>query len=968
MQPILDKKQDGETLFGDIISNNISSNSIVHNSYEAPFKSRFKTWLRVVAFVVVAVFLPEQVSWAFNYNPLVLWNKKDTQNKTVLLDEQTASPEEITAVKLSSSIQNLLNKIAYQDNARIQLSLTDQPAVQGEPEKSILIESKINFTDKEIDQVVSWLRDPKIHPLNCGVYALKDFLSFKGISVSLEEASVSTLAVDLLSNIVKPGEEKLKTSLYAIEKVAKGYGLNVKSAKIPATDLVLLKTPFIANFGSEHFVVVKSIEPQQIRLVDLGKEQSLTREEFARQFSGFVLALDLEKQPELSYENVTDAMKAFVWGNEWVDRSDEILIGMMSTGQMLMGLGMIIVQAVISYFTGGAGYAGMAWVGFSAGVSALSSKIAEVCVLKWGCSAEQAFILNVALSVALTWGGSAAASGIGEVAAQSIAANEAAALTGGVAGEAAFDAAFNASLDASVSTINAVMNGTMNATTKTILERTLLGAGIGAIAGAALGCGIGAATGEGCGEFALYGAGVGALAGGLAGYGVFGTDVTNALQKVLDWFKGAIDKVQTAFSGGTKAATETAKTSAYNVTRDSILKSSGWSAFGKSLGEFAKGLTFGALKAWVQWNVTQWLSDVLFGGEDKDPSKKDKNAIFKKAILGVMSSVAAEFAGTLFASGMDAIWGGFNFRGSAGLLRENDSRAKGITTKTQAFWTNMKIISISALNRFVSTGFSVLFRYMAQELSPKTFSSESMASQLLGELGSKIGNMVFMIVYNSIEGKSALGDQQKDIAKREVKTDETGTYYEEEVSLGNGAKSDKPVRVYVPEGTYEKDGAIQYYVDNNGEKQYLTQADSEKADKNLQNLQAEAEKKDKDKNQVVRTFPVEIDVGKELTRILFSSVLKIGLAALMFPSLHLADDKVKRTGHELEDAFLQGLAMWGISTLVDATVVSLMSRTDLAQKSAGSSRILQYQLPRMSKITKTTLLSLIRYLKHFLLC
>ena len=39
------------------------------------FKSGFKTWMRVVAFIVVAVFLPEQMAQAIEYDWRVLWQK-----------------------------------------------------------------------------------------------------------------------------------------------------------------------------------------------------------------------------------------------------------------------------------------------------------------------------------------------------------------------------------------------------------------------------------------------------------------------------------------------------------------------------------------------------------------------------------------------------------------------------------------------------------------------------------------------------------------------------------------------------------------------------------------------------------------------------------------------------------------------------------------------------------------------------
>jgi len=39
-------------------------------------KSKFPTWMRGVALLVVAVFLPEQAAWAMSYDPSVLWAPK----------------------------------------------------------------------------------------------------------------------------------------------------------------------------------------------------------------------------------------------------------------------------------------------------------------------------------------------------------------------------------------------------------------------------------------------------------------------------------------------------------------------------------------------------------------------------------------------------------------------------------------------------------------------------------------------------------------------------------------------------------------------------------------------------------------------------------------------------------------------------------------------------------------------------
>src|SRR3989344_5249271 len=122
---------------------------------ERVFKSRFHPWLRAVALVVVLVFVPEQASWAFNYNPLVLWGEKsgsrvqgsgfslddssltkyerrDTNDPDALLrggrDSDRADSErlsEIISARIAASVQHLLDKVSYKEKTRIQLQLTD---------------------------------------------------------------------------------------------------------------------------------------------------------------------------------------------------------------------------------------------------------------------------------------------------------------------------------------------------------------------------------------------------------------------------------------------------------------------------------------------------------------------------------------------------------------------------------------------------------------------------------------------------------------------------------------------------------------------------------------------------------------------------------------------------------------------------------------------------------------------------
>ena len=147
------------------------------------FKSSFKSWIRTVAVVVILTFLPEQASWAFNYNPAVLWKDKQAQH----VENPDASPEEVASTRIAASIENLLNQIAYKQSSRIQLKIPN--ASVSDPElndRSLEINSDVFFTNNRIKEISSWLRDADIHPLNCGVHALRDLLLFHGIETSLE--------------------------------------------------------------------------------------------------------------------------------------------------------------------------------------------------------------------------------------------------------------------------------------------------------------------------------------------------------------------------------------------------------------------------------------------------------------------------------------------------------------------------------------------------------------------------------------------------------------------------------------------------------------------------------------------------------------------------------------------------------------------------------------------------------------
>ncbi|MCB9747065.1 MAG: hypothetical protein H6755_01490, partial [Candidatus Omnitrophica bacterium] len=382
---------------------------------EPEFRSRFGTWFRTIALAVVLIFVPEQFSWAFNYNPLVLWGNESGITETQLTQQtngsekgQVLSDAQISA-RIAGSVQKLLKQVAYKDKSQINLQLPNRNSFNEQVGvKNLLINSDVVFTEQKINDVTKWLSDPDIHPLNCGVWALKDVLDSAGVNASLDELSVSTLLIDLMSDIVQPGEAKLKTSLFAINKVTDAYGLNFRPAKIDPKEVPKLQTPFIANFDAEHFVTVTSVKSGQVYYNDIGQPQTASLEEFIPQLSGYVLASDLEsKKDQIAFESVPEEMTAYVWGNKWVDRSDD-LPGLTTAGEIALAVGMELVQLIILAVFCAAVIVGTLGGGTGACVAAaivyfgakLGQQLALLCYNEGACSEEQAFIISTAVTAA----------------------------------------------------------------------------------------------------------------------------------------------------------------------------------------------------------------------------------------------------------------------------------------------------------------------------------------------------------------------------------------------------------------------------------------------------------------------------------------------------------------------------------------------------------------------------------------
>ncbi|MGE5309375.1 MAG: cysteine peptidase family C39 domain-containing protein, partial [Deltaproteobacteria bacterium] len=268
-------------------------------------KSTFSPWLKTVALIVVAVFLPEQVSWAFGYDPTVLWNPQQ-----YLGAGQEGYVSNFVAENVKHSLEYLANKPLQQVKIAENLVVETEPAKNAP--KQIKIDSKTDkataeklareaskkaslvISSRQVKQVYDWLRRPETQVSNyCGVYALNNFLKYNQKETVMDQLTLQVIMVDLLSGNLKEFKGQLRTSMSAIQKVAGAYGFQTTALKINANDLTndALNdiTPFIAHLNGEHFILVTKITPDRVYFLEKDKEDYLTSEDIPAKLSGNIL-------------------------------------------------------------------------------------------------------------------------------------------------------------------------------------------------------------------------------------------------------------------------------------------------------------------------------------------------------------------------------------------------------------------------------------------------------------------------------------------------------------------------------------------------------------------------------------------------------------------------------------------------------------------------------------------------------
>ncbi|MDP3142981.1 MAG: cysteine peptidase family C39 domain-containing protein, partial [Candidatus Omnitrophota bacterium] len=363
----------------------MEENSQITPVIETQFKSGFKAWIRAVALIIVAVFLPEQVSWAMEYNPAVLWRNILPAASVA----NGATPALISNITVAENIKRLLEPMAKNNAPQLNLDLAKNNKAKGETGgKNLLIDSNVKLNSEEIANIYALLKDEKKKTVTCGVYALKGLLEKFNINLPLEELSILTLAVDILNGNVNSQtlaqEELLETSLFSMSQVAQAYGVDAQAIQVAKENIFALNAPFIAQLGPKHYVLVKSWDDKNVQIKDNDKDSFLPRGIFLEQASGYILITNTQpiKDKITLFPVEAGTVKGSgYYSRDWLHHpnenftSDMIIGGIWSGVAMGIGMGMGVDPKLLI---------------FQQGVSDGSSEFANYKVLKGQWTPDEA--------------------------------------------------------------------------------------------------------------------------------------------------------------------------------------------------------------------------------------------------------------------------------------------------------------------------------------------------------------------------------------------------------------------------------------------------------------------------------------------------------------------------------------------------------------------------------------------------
>ena len=192
----------------------------------------------------------------------------------------------------------------------------------------------INLSSSDAQKILTWLNGRSLHFGQSAFLALESLLDQKAISYTRTDIAQKAILIDVLTGVISPLDDgDLVISVFALNKVAQGYGLTLNGANLTWEDLLAVyqanpTARIIAHINGNHFVIVTNITADSITYIDpgIGKDKqneslTVTKEGFLKAWKGNVTLEQNKLQTVTNYQNKalsalqTQNIRGAFWGS-----------------------------------------------------------------------------------------------------------------------------------------------------------------------------------------------------------------------------------------------------------------------------------------------------------------------------------------------------------------------------------------------------------------------------------------------------------------------------------------------------------------------------------------------------------------------------------------------------------------------------------------------------------------------------
>jgi hypothetical protein len=372
-----------------------------------------KPWVKVVVWLVVLTFAPEQIAWAVDYN----WRGMSSAGMTGSSPQASVAPGALLPSQDKAANEAIANTLKA---ALVQM--VGQNATDIRLSRSVTVHrtSPLALSENKVNEIDGWLREGDRSLITCGAQALAGYFRVIGQGVTPAQISHYALLIDLLSDSIDiytyNKAKRLENSLYALSQAALLFGAELKpvhfvnfTADSKEISKVFAKmVPFILFVDDDHMVLVKGLSKEGLLTEDNGVEKTMKFTEVAQRFSGYGLIRANADVRGLKVEYLDEEVAKAIQGAKKVydkydfsavfeeDDNDSLWtsIAILAGSAVLGGLG------GLGGVASGAGWSsGLAVSAFTTGMmtSQIVQAVSTMAVKDWGMSGTQAQILGSAV-------------------------------------------------------------------------------------------------------------------------------------------------------------------------------------------------------------------------------------------------------------------------------------------------------------------------------------------------------------------------------------------------------------------------------------------------------------------------------------------------------------------------------------------------------------------------------------------